>query len=666
MKYTSTATRWQVIVYDYVDGYPQTDKITKAEPILSNLGVISISFSRKKSEIQSIANLRIVGELPSQYRIGNWVILKSKVGAFPNPEEISDIGVGIVRFIGQIADIHTEYAVSDTGLFYRRSTVLIREWSSILHCPVRLEFGAVEQNLLANENAATQKTAIQNNQDMIQIVESVWDPFDYIRLILAFIGFYGSDFKGTAPVFTDEKNKALVPIAEEISRSALYLPHIPKEMLEYLGMPEIEPNKAFSSKGGFAGLVLGVNNGDTELESAYASSNEYKTFDGVFDSFESLQLLYENYKDRPITAGMLSDFAMGAGAWDLLKSRVDNEYNECFTDIWYFNVPNTIESTSSTAIDLFKDGSIENKPKIFESNIDNSTSAGHISSENISQNTINYRPAAKPVVVVRDKPFALKKYLADLKIKSTKWSTLDAVPRVFIDDVYIKSISTRSTFFNSPNYIQPSIADNTNASSVVIKNLTTIQALRTLRPEMNRFGGIQHFPVTSYLALNTAKEEININWLEDASKVQFLWHGLNYRFLSGVLTLKDHDVKIMVGCNIVFKTKVGLMLCAHVDGVSWQFMVNSDGSVTNDCQIEFSHMCMIDNNGDLEFIPSPLINNLFSNKTGREDVAPLIDAVSLTKKFASVEKRIQEYQQQLNKKVTEEKKKNKNTKKKKK
>jgi len=632
MKYAASSTRWQVIGYDYVDGYPQSDSIVETNEVLLNEGVVSLSFGRSKDSIQSVAQIEIVGTLAKEYRIGNWIILKSKVGAFKDPTKPSTIAEGLVRFIGQVVDVQTSYSTVENGLFHRRSSVTVREWSGILHCPVRLEFGSAEQAALNSPNDVVSSNVLVKadklNNDLIKIAESVFDPFDYVRLVLAFIGCFGSDFKGTTLQFTDPANEALAVVAEEISKSALYLPHIPQKLLTYLGMKDIKPNAAFTSKGGFAGLVLGVNNGEQEASKTYLKKNDDKTFDGRFTSFTDVQNLYKNYKDRPRTTGMFSDFAQGRGAWDIIKSRCDGEYNECFTDIWYFNNPLT-EKTSARSIS--KLAALEG--------IGSKDTADAIDDKGTTY--------AKPVIVIRDKPFALAKYLKDANIEKTKWSTLDNVPRVSIDNVYIKNVSVKSTFYNSPNYIQPNIAADGLTDTFAQKNLVTLFALRTIRPEMNRFGGIQYFPSTPFIAIDGKNNELSSKWFSDASKVQYLWHGLNYRFLSGSMTLKDHDVAIMVGCNVVFKTKSGLTLCAHVESVSWQFMINADGSVMNDCQVSFSNMCRVLSDGSLDFIPVSLINDLFTNSIGNADKTT--DDVALTRNIKKIEDKLK--QKEVNKAI---------------
>jgi len=630
MKYGVTSTRWQVIIFDYQEKYPLTEDINETDIVLANLGVVSISFGRSKSTVQSTASIEIVGSLPPAYRIGNWLVIKSKVGAFKDSDEPSTSGQGVVRFIGQIVDVTTTYNKADNGLFHRRSNVIVREWSGILHCPVRLEFGAAEQAALQSKNTAVQtetiKKASENNGNMIQIAQSVFDPFDYVRLVLAFVGFFGSSFKGTGPDFSEDKNKALLPIAKEISRTALNLPHIPQNLLTYLGMEDVKPDQAFTSSGGFAGLILGVNNGSVSISDTYRKKNKDKTFDGRFISFTKLQEIYVNYKDRPKTTGMLSDFAQGRGAWDLLQARCDSEYNECFTDIWYFGSPETEITTteSSTSIFLPREQVTGKETDI----IDPIT----IDDENVSSSTPASLIYAKPVIVIRDKPFAMEKYLKSSEIKSSKWSTLDNVPRVLIQDTYIKSINVKSTFYNSPNYIQPSIANDTSTDTFVNKNLLSLFALRSIRPEMNRFGGIQHFPQTPFIGQNTNGDDIATEWFKDASKIQYLWHALNYRFLSGTISMKDNDVALMVGCNVVLQLKGGLKLCAHVESLNWNFSISPDGQVSNDCQIGFSYMCRVMLDDSLDFISSYDINDLFLPETELTEDVPFIQKITDTDK----------------------------------
>ncbi len=660
MNYGVTSTRWQVIIFDYLNTYPTTEAVEETDMLLSNLGVVAISFSRSKSTVQSTASIEIVGSLSQEYRIGNWLLVKSKVGAFKKADEPSLSGEGIVRFIGQIVDVTTTYSKSESGLFHRRSNVIVREWSGILHCPVRLEFGAAEQAALQSNKTDLQlesiKKASKNNGNMIQIAQSVFDPFDYVRLILAFVGFFGSSFEGTGPDFSDPKNKALMPIAKEISRTALNLPHIPKKLLTYLGMNDVSPDQAFTSNGGFAGLILGVNNGTESITKTYRTKKPGKTFDGRFASFPGLQEIYKNYKDRPKTTGMLSDFAQGRGAWDLLKARCDSEFNECFTDIWYFGSSETEVTTSFSSTNIFTPSEqvTGKETDIIDSIITDDDS--------IASFTPQSPIYAKPVLIVRDKPFAMAKYLKLIDIKGSQWSTLDNVPRVHLNNTYIKSINVKSTFYNSPNYIQPSIANDVTTDTFASKNLLLLFALRTVRPEMNRFGGIQHFPQTPYIGQNTSDEDIATEWFKDASKIQYLWHSLNYRYLSGTINIKDNDTAFMVGCNVVFNLRNGLRLCAHVESLNWSFSIAPDGQVSNDCQIGFSYMCRVMDDDSLDFISGVDINDLFANNSGYDaESTPFIAKITNTdKEIAEILKKQEEEDK---KKFLEQKKKTKTKKK---
>lgn len=647
MQYSTAATRWQVIVFDYDTDYPVDNDVHLAPAKVASRGVTSISLSRGKSSIQNVCQIEIVGRLPSFYREGNWAIIKSKVGQFLDETKPSEPEEGTVRFFGQIVDIQSEYTKMGNGLLARRHSISIREWSSLLNCPVRFEFGAAEQAILnsGNDSAASEITgrigAAEQVKDVsdfsIKFAEAQYDPFDYIRTVLAFIGFASGNQTGTPIELSDSSNRALEDFASNISKTALYLPHVPKEVLNYLGVTNVDPQSAFNSNGGIAGLVIGVQNKDKDDTFGLTESGQFpdkKAFKGVFTSFSDIQSRYQNYKDRPRSSGFFADFSQGRSAWDIIQSRCDKEYNECFTDIWYTQEPvaNSLQETSSFSIPQLP----TNPLKQFESK------------------PVVPRKFAKPVIVMRDKPYALRKYFEQSGI-SNNWSVLDNVPRVWIDNTLILRVIVKNTFYNSPNYILPQIADNVVSDSFSQKNTLLAFATRTQRPEMNRFGGIEYFYNTPFVALSTDNERLDQSWFSDATKIQYLWHSLNYRFATGTIMIKDNDVPIMVGCNISFQFGENTF-CAHVENVSWSLNVGSDGLAQTICTVNFSYLTKVLSDGSLDFAGATTLAELTAFSAEQSLSLKLADKF---KALGDIFKKIEDLQntvkkgQELLKKLTE-------------
>ena len=77
VKYATNSTRWDVILFDYVDDVPEPVSYPDVEVHSGNKGVVSISVSRSKASIQNTASIQVVGDLHPAYSIGNWVIIKS-------------------------------------------------------------------------------------------------------------------------------------------------------------------------------------------------------------------------------------------------------------------------------------------------------------------------------------------------------------------------------------------------------------------------------------------------------------------------------------------------------------------------------------------------------------------------------------------------------------
>lgn len=627
IKYANNSTRWDIILFNYEDAVPQSTS-SKVHVLSGNKGVVGISFSRSKASVQSAASIQIVGEPNIGYTIGNWIIIKSKVGKFNTKSEdntfseVSPLKEGVVRFIGQITTIENTYSVLPNGLLVKRATVHIREWSSVLNIPVRLDafsFGKYyheAQDVNAKVNLI--KWALEDNNKKINVGElasELFEPFTSAALVLAIVGGLNTN-KDTGI----DANEALGKFAGLVNISKLQsrMPAVPKEMLEYLEMPEsVTADQPFAT--GFANTLVGVMKPESAWSfpqapisqqkasalSGYGAADKDKgAFNGYFESYNLLKTFFKNYKDRPLSNNFLNSLSQGLSAWSLIQQQLDMTINEAFTDIWYFKT----ESGATTSL---------------------------------------------PMIVLRDKPFALKSLLENPEnpIKETNWTAFDEVPRIFVDDVFIQNVSTTNSFFTSPNYIEPQFQTG-EVGSVRSDSASATYARAVHRiidnPAIERFGTIEYFWNTVYSAPVKADKGnvLYVNWFDDVKKLMYYWHSLSYRFGEASLTLKDNDLPIMVGCNISFPMGENV-LCGQVESVSWNFSIGMDGLASTTTSVKLSYLCRVKDDGSLGLIGPVGFTNLMSKElvnqgtdsilslpnTGEENLSTIKDPLSLIPKL---------------------------------
>jgi len=593
VKYLNNSTRWDIILFDYVDDIPTPDT-PDVEVHSGNKGVISIGISRSKASVQNTVSIEVVGDLHPAYSIGNWIVIKSKVGKFIEKDEkfteVSPLKEGLIRFIGQITTIENNYSVQGSGLLTKRATVHIREWSSLLNIPVRIDANSISSYFSQTQEAlgrlnfigATQKTPIVN---IAELAQKLIDPFMGAGMVLSIIGGLNTDAETGASLGADlgEYEKVV-----GISRLTSRMPSLPQPLLEYLELPEsTKSNNAFAT--GFTNTLLGVMYANSTFEASKAGALENygkeqrdpKSFNGYFKSYGQLKSMFSNYQDRPVKSNFLSSLGQGSSAWSLIQEHIDTTINEAFTDIWYFKT----ESGATTSL---------------------------------------------PMIVLRDKPFALKAFLTDPEnqIKHTKWTAFDDLPRVFVDDSMIQSVSTTNSFFTSPNFIMPQLQTGEVGSSRSDDPTTVLTtAVHRIIDEgaINRFGTIEHYWNTVYSAPTSKSSEkgtVYIPWFEDTKKLMYYWHALSYRFGDARLLIKDNNLPIMVGCNMSFPMGKNV-LCGHVESVSWSFSIGMDGTASTSTNVQLSYLCKVKEDGELTLIGPAGFTDLFDPELADSDIKEL-------------------------------------------
>lgn len=602
--------RWRLVAYQNKNAYPVSAKADEATPVIVDRGVVSISISRAKSNPEGIATVTLVGKLSPAIFHGNWVIIRSKVGEFtkvpqdggtggladsqsalkrasvnggtkPNPIFVE----GLPRFIGQIDSVESTYHVDPaSGLVTRSHTVRIREWSHVFRQTIKYDLFDLSQQVAQTPYASIQTApaALQRgsiNPDpktsLQAIAKSVTNPFEYVAIALAMVSGISKSAASrvTAANATSEMQKAL-DAATFYSNIATRMPAIPKALLTDMGLgSKADPDRPFAAEESFALVLLGNQKpgiGGTSLDfttSRSPSANQTNppgTFDGIFSSDAEIKNSFKVPQDRPVMFGSLADFSQEFDLWELIAARSDPDVNELFTDIWYHQDLDTV--------------------------------------------------VGRPVLVMRDKPFLLDQIRENIGDLSKQWSSFDDLPKVYIPSEFIQGIATNSTFVSSPNYTRVNVRDPLMRTESNVITTAQVAGRAINSAAQARYGGIFYAVDSPYFAqVGSTQEAYKFNgpdWYTDLSKLMQGWYGVRIYFPSGQITLKDNNIPIMVGCNIVFNVGKDVTCVAHVDSVAFTHQVSPRGDRLSTTTVGFSYLAGYEN-GKAFVLGSETVQDLF-------------------------------------------------------
>jgi hypothetical protein len=625
MKQTiDSGTRWRLVVYKYQNDFPTTTDLATERRIVSK-GVESISIRRAKGDPNGGCSISVIGDIDDSLFIGNWVVVRKRMGAW---KQSDGFAAGLPVFVGQVTNVSTDYRKDPNGMFTRRSSVTLRQWSTAFQCPVRYDLFAAAnyfsdtdtaQISLVNSTINTINGDVYTN--MSALAAEVYNPWTYVGVAMKFIGALNANKEG---VFSSAVSSSL-ELLKEFPEVAVKMPSVPKELLEDLGLDNVEPKSPFSSGEGMASLCIGVLTAPILDNPALEKNTGVpKAFSGLFRGIPSIENQYEITSDRPLKTNCLLELTHGETFWNLITTRTDPEMHETFVDTWYYDMG---------------DGDI----------------------------------GARPVLVFRDKPYALRKYFDQMdgvSAFSSKWTKFDDVPRVYVNNAAIRDIQLSSTFFNSPNYMLPQISPGAVGNESFVNQVGMGFARVRLGPEITRFGGIEYqmplqFAIVDSVSMPKLQDgnsqpwsgtvgnssSVNVNWYRDVAQISYLWHGLNYRFLSGSMVLEDDNTPLMVGNNITWKMGPNV-LCAQVDAVSYAHSSDpSSGRHSTTVNVGFSYCCLVQSDGSLALLGPSAMNDIFDAQVEDNFSTRLPAGLGITsfqeqlKKFETLRKAIQSAQE---------------------
>lgn len=557
------------------------------DSVVKSYGLQSVVINRSKSNPDSDCSFIVVGPLSPVFVVGNWVIVSSA-----QQEGSSKSLRSVIKFIGQIETIDISYSTASDGNVITRTNVTLREWSTILTS--RLVFDARSVARSIKEQGGISAAALlsvgdgsQNNKQietLDDLMADSFDPFETAHVVLRLMGMISA---GDAL----EKAKKADPL---FSSLAVAPPKVPPAVLSRLDMQS-------SGGGGLSSFVSSVTEssfddflnsttGSGETQGAYAngfvtvstgvqkrSVNNDGKWNGVFKDTSIKDYNAGNKKDyqkRPFkirSLSVLQQLQVRFTAWQLLQQFCDPAVNEVYTDLWH----------------EYKNGD---------------------PTESI---------VAKPVIVVRDKPFALKQIVGNVDNEFpyenseakdgivANFTFYDDLPRVRIDKSSIMNINVKNTFLTSPNYIKVNYSSSTLSDDQSYA-ISTVKSILRLDPEQQRFGGLEYEPTAQFTGADPSSTSPDASsnkpnqsfekWFVAVSEISRCWYAYQYRMGVGSITVKDDNYAISVGFNVQFQ--VGYFtLVGHVEGMTQEFTIDPAGNEISMMQIQLSRIVYVPTDG---------------------------------------------------------------------
>jgi hypothetical protein len=595
--------RFFLHIYPWKTNFPSHGSNTEllleegTKEIIDN-GVLSMQIHRSKDNPYGTAVLNFFGPIPPSVFPGNWCVIRSYDGVQNQDEtntddtkdELGDTKPGgIVRFFGQIYSLNTSYQVNAGGGLVQHTNINVREWSFLYSVPVRYDSYAMLNTITdTNTKWAAQYASTAVNKDWDKLASAVVDPFQFCALTLKWIGALSN--KGLTQLTDGKTYQANFGTINAKNLTlpdvALLLPRIPRGLLKDLGVTGAALDAPLA--GDLVVQQFGIQ-GDC--------SDSYDSKLGAFKNSASFPETIEEAEARPLYSNIMSVFVNGQSAWELLNQGCDKFVNEIFTDLVYY-----------------KD---------------------------------NGKIVSRPLLVFRDKPFMMQKYL-DLELsndgsieQTANWSAYDNLPRVDVPAQTIERADFTCTITDSPNYIRAQFVSQGIIDTSNQEVLANLNGTLRLPSEMLRFGGQTLYIQTPYTSSNGA---FLPTWYRDISTLTAYWDGLLYRMPAVQLIVRDTNICFTVGFNVRFKFNDNTFV-GHLKNYSVTYSRNAEGTHKTTTVLNLERVVLEYPSGDLDFIPEFLIRNIYAtNSLPSENVS-----LQINSPFESIEQKEQAAKIETNK-----------------
>lgn len=522
-------------------------------------GINSIKFARSKHSAESLCNFSITGRLHPSMIPGTWVVISAIVSNSVNSESDANY-TRIIKYIGQIHTIQTSFTAQGDGLLSTTNSVNVREWSHVLSVPIRYDvysiFHESQNDVRAAIGALSSVTGFGSQKTIDVLTGTNFDPFTLAHAVLTLVGMISSVDRVNPNGEVDYKKY------ESLPKFATRTPYIPDSLKQRLDLDSgfsLIPSKDPSYAQGFVKVLTGIQ-----------KEKIYTYWDGIWKNKDELDeykdILYKGYQSSdlilPSVNGANLFTQIGKSAWEMLTQYCNNSFTEVFSDLAY------ISSNNSTSIQ------------------------GGDSINNVF---------AQPYIMIRDKPFMMKRFNKEAKHSKGLWTYYDDLPRIKLSSASIISINFQNTCVTSPNYIRAQF-DSSVANRELINSMSiNSNSIQVLQQEQEKFGGQEMFMYTFFIpkAQNSVSKIFGV--ITEAGK---FWYSYLYKMFDAVLVVKEDGIALSVGYNLTFK--IGeYELVGHIESFETQFSIDMNGLEHYTTRINLSRVVMVSNttSGDLDFIP---------------------------------------------------------------
>lgn len=540
-------------------------------------GITSVNYTRNKGP-GSVMNIEFTGYINEEAKItvGTWCLLSTH-SSHPMADFETVRDQGMVRFIGQVHEINVDYSViPESGRIARKITMTVREWCHVLHCPVRYHSTSEEGNLT---KLGTASSVAENNQKKADIIRRIGTSIVNVFQQPALSLAWVGGLNSKSDELLDQFKNLTSKDLSLFPKVTARLPALPTELTNFVFQNSTDIYTGTPKTAwseGFFTLLSGVQK--------WSSAGKYSFFGKGVNPDEKAK--------RPMSIAVLDFFNSGDSLFEIIMKQVMGGGGvEVFPDLWYTKA------------------------------IDNS-----------------WKP--RPVLVVRDVPFTLKKQKS-----AYPWTVYDDLPRLSIGSEHITRISLKQTAQNTATIVQliPSSGDWTKIASAA---QIAFYGTSIMAEGQERFGAqsrtsairdifmVEGDPVgdddiSAYEneadSVTKIKEKIGSGslkvdataWFNELRLKHQQWYGADYLYPACTLLLKDNGQPFSVGINVSFNVPSGINCVGHCESISQTFVIDASGRVINNTQIQLSRLCIEGASKDLEPMAySTLVNLLRRDNQG--------------------------------------------------
>lgn len=599
MKTVNVSHDIALVHYGWKDFFPISNDI-KPRKIINN-GLTYVSFSRSKT-VGNALNLTYMGYFPDLH-VGDWVVLKTTSKGKFNLSEGQDsdpnyyLNKGIVRFIGQVFSITSQYNSDAEGILRKSYNVLIREWSHCLKIPVRYsdEISLLGQKDIQQVQTLKEKLKQQKNQEFIQkFIDSNWykfvssnvSSFELIENVLTMIGI---------------RSKFAADKEENIYLTTSALPSIPKQI-----------------------------------------------YDDHIQEYED-----EKYEEKfPFNTGFIFQM-IGTQKWaDIPTNLINNVFSP--NDINNIVDREVVRPPSFISPEIYSQGLVftEVTQRILDTGGEYETYSDMLYFDNDGEIT------CKPVLIIRDKPVSFRSIQSSpenkdygSKDRNFGFTYKDDIPRITVPLSNVISFSVSYSSQESYNYVQ-----FTPVPKILKEQPTLHFSLQNARYKdvgaQDRFGGQEYVAscaeYLSEVSKTVSKSEAPAKQTEPKNKkatnkregtaaksdktttptadwlsalTQKYKYYLPSKFAMPHCTVQviDNDFPLSVGLMVRIELGVDRpTICGQIEEISYTTNISGDGRLSNQTYIKLSDTLM-ENPIDpkiLNIIPKEFARTLFIDTTG--------------------------------------------------